>query len=96
MYELLKTEVMIVAKQDVKARVFVENRELKQTTEFKYLGSVIASNGKIQSEIENRCCKSNQILGQLTPILQNKHVTLDTKRNYSSPICALHCQTFHF
>jgi hypothetical protein len=37
-----KTEVMIEAKQEVKARVFVENTELKQTTEFKYLGSVIA------------------------------------------------------
>jgi hypothetical protein len=64
-----KTEVMIVAKQEVKARVFVENRELKQTTEFKYLGSVIASNGKIQAEIENKCCKANQILGLLIPIL---------------------------
>jgi Uri superfamily endonuclease len=39
-----KTEVMIVAKQEVKARVFVKNRELKQTTEFTYLGSAIASN----------------------------------------------------
>jgi hypothetical protein len=38
---------MILAKQEVKARVFVENRELKQTTELKYLGSAIASNGKI-------------------------------------------------
>jgi hypothetical protein len=50
-----KTEVMIVAKQEVKARVSIENRELKQTIEFKYLGSGIASSGKIQAEIENRC-----------------------------------------
>jgi hypothetical protein len=42
---------MIVAKQEVKARVFIANRELKQTTEFNYLGSVIASNGKIQAYI---------------------------------------------
>jgi hypothetical protein len=54
-----KTEVMIVAKQEVKARVFVENRELKQTTGFKYLGSVSASNGRIQAEIVNMCCKEN-------------------------------------
>jgi hypothetical protein len=60
---------MIVAKQEVKVQVFVENTELKLTAEFKYLGSVIASNGKIQAEIKNRCCKENQILGQLTPIL---------------------------
>jgi hypothetical protein len=75
-----------------------KNIELKQTTEFKYLGSVIASNGKIQAEIENRCCKESQILGQLTPILQNKHVILDTKRAlYNTiffPMLCYHCQTW--
>jgi hypothetical protein len=56
------TEVKIIAKQEVKEKVFAENRELKQTTEFTYLGSVISSNGKIQAEIENKCCKANKIL----------------------------------
>jgi hypothetical protein len=68
------------------------------TTEFKYLGSIIASNGKIQAEIENRCCKANQILGQLTPILRNKHGTLDTKRAlYNTifhPSLCYQCQTW--
>jgi hypothetical protein len=75
-----KTEVMIKAKQELKARVFVQNRELNQTTYFKYLGSVIASNSKIQAEMLNSCSKATQFLGQLTPILRNKHITLDTQR----------------
>jgi hypothetical protein len=49
--------VIIVTKQEVKAQVFVENRERKQTTEFKYSGSVIASNGKIQTEIDTGSVK---------------------------------------
>jgi galactitol-specific phosphotransferase system IIB component len=35
-----KTEVMIAANQEVKARVVVEKTDLKQTIEFKYFASV--------------------------------------------------------
>jgi hypothetical protein len=77
---------MIVAKQEVKAQVFVENRELKQTTELKYLERVLASTGRIQAEIENRCCKAHQIVGPLTPIQRNKPVTLVTKRSLYNTI----------
>src|ERR1700729_2668637 len=51
-----------------------------------------------KSEIEHRCSKARQILGQLTPILKHKHVNIDTKRTlYNTifiPTLCYQCQTW--
>ena len=66
--------------------------------EFKYLGSIISWNGKIESDIEHRCSKASQILGQLTTILKHKHVSIDTKRTLYNivfiPTLCYQCQTW--
>jgi hypothetical protein len=48
---------MIVAKQEVKAAVFVENIQLKQTTEFKYLGESSHQTAKFKQKLKTGAVK---------------------------------------
>jgi Pyruvate/2-oxoacid:ferredoxin oxidoreductase gamma subunit len=80
------------------SNIQIGNEKLKNMSEFNYLRSVILSNGKMSTEIDNRCNKASKILGNLTPILKNKHVNLDTKRTLYNiifiPSLCYHCQTW--
>ena len=41
--------------------------------------NIISSEGKNSKEIQNRCNKTYQILGEMTRIFKNKNVNIDTK-----------------
>ena len=49
-------------------------------------------------EIESRCYEANQLIGQMAPILKNKHVSIATKRAiYNTiflPTLCYQCQTW--
>ena len=47
-----KTEVMTVSKRPDKLDININGTHLKQTNEFKYLGSMFAENGKLDREID--------------------------------------------
>ena len=49
-----KTEVMTVSKRPDKLDININGTQLKQTNEFKYLGSMFTENGKLDREIETR------------------------------------------
>lgn len=56
------------------------NTELKTVDSFKYLGSVISSDGSLDGEIAARISKGSQALGRLRNRVLNHHnVTLSTK-----------------
>ena len=56
-----KTEVMTVSKRPDKLDININGTQLKQTNEFKYLGSMFTENGKLDREIETRCQKANAV-----------------------------------
>ena len=93
-----KTEVMVINKGTIHSNVQIGNEKVTNVSELNYLGSIISSNGKVSTEIDNNYNKASQILGQLTPVLKNKHVNLDTKRTlYNTifiPSLCYQCQTW--
>ena len=58
-----KTEVMSVSRRPTKLDVAINQTQLKQVREFKYmyLGSVFTEDGRIDREIETRCQKANAV-----------------------------------
>lgn len=74
-----KTEAMTVTRTPCPLDVYVENKSIKQTKEFKYLGSIFTEDGKIDREIETRTQKANAITYQLSPLLTHANVSMNTK-----------------
>ena len=58
---------MSVSRRPTKLDVTINQAQLKQVREFKYLGSVFTEDGKIDREIETRCQKANAVSYQLAP-----------------------------
>jgi hypothetical protein len=52
---------MMIKRQKQSISISLENTELKQVSEFKYLGTTFAKIGKMEREIEIRCNKANQV-----------------------------------
>jgi hypothetical protein len=46
-----------------------DNIQVKQVSEFKCLGSILAENGRLDREIETRCQKTNSVTYQLSLLL---------------------------
>ena len=93
-----KTEVMTVSRRPDKLGININGTRLKQTNEFKYLGSTLTENGKLDREIEIRCKKANAVNYQLVPILKHPRFSTSTKAKLINsmflPTLTYQCQTW--
>ena len=93
-----KTEVMTVSRRPDKLDININGTQLKQTNEFKYLGSMITENGKLDREIETRCQKANAVSYQLAPLLKHPSISTSTKAKLINaiflPTLTYQCQTW--
>ena len=73
----------------------INNTNLKQVKEFKYLGSVFTEDGRMNKEIEYRIQKTNN---QLVPLLKHPEIPMGTKskiiNSTSVPTLTYQCQTW--
>ena len=93
-----KTEVMTVSKRPDKLDININGTQLKQTNEFKYLGSMFTENGKLNREIETRCQKANAVSYQLAPLLKRPSISTSTRAKLINaiflPTLTYQCQTW--
>ena len=59
-----ETEIMNIARENGNINIQINNKQLKQVDEFKYLGSILRYDNKQEAEIDARCNKACQIIGQ--------------------------------
>ena len=89
---------MTVSRTEKKEDYYIDRNELKQATEFKYLGSIFTNNGRIEREIEVRCQKANTISYQLAPLLKHNSIPMSIKAKLINtiflPTLTYQCQTW--
>jgi hypothetical protein len=59
----------------------VEETFLKQVTSFKYLGIIITSDGRCNTEIRSRIRHAKSVFNKMKNFLCNKQVSLQTKKH---------------
>ena len=90
-----KTELMFQpnSKMTMEEDIFVDDTTLNPVKESTYLVSIIASDGHIEAELQNRMSKASMSFGYIREILWNNHTVSirakgkSTKRSY----CSLYC-----
>ena len=93
-----KTEIMKVSRTHGPLNIYLDNTPLKQVQEFKYLGSMITEDGRMDREIETRCQKANTLIYQLTPLLTHPNIPMTTKQQIINsifiPTLCYQCQSW--
>ena len=93
-----KTENMSVFRKPELLEINIGWNILKQTREFKYLGSMFSEDRRLDREIETHCQKSNAVFYQLAPLLRHKNIPVSIKAKLISaiflPTLTYQCQTW--
>ena len=71
--------MVISSDKNSKANVIVDNVELEQVKEFKYLGQTITADAKTETEIRIRTCIAKGRYQELNKILSNKKISQKLK-----------------
>ena len=67
----------------------IDNTQLKQVSELKYLDSIFTENGRLEREIDIRCQKANTVTYQLSPLPLYPKINLKVKRQLIKSILLL-------
>ena len=95
-----KTEVMVVSRDKVppECDLFINNTKLKQQNQFKYLGALIASDGRNNTEISSRIAQAKSNFQRMKTILTNKNISIQTRKRvlecYIEPILMYGCEAW--
>ena len=93
-----KTETMKVSRTPGTLNININNTNLKQVKEFKYLGSMFTEDGQMNREIESGIQKANNVRYQLAPLLKYPDIQIETKRKIINsifvPSLTYQCQTW--
>ncbi|GFN93708.1 N-acetylserotonin o-methyltransferase-like protein [Plakobranchus ocellatus] len=78
-----KTEVMVVSrKQELPIiNIYIKGKRLKQKDQFKYLGSLISSDGRNNSEVASRIAQAKTNFQKMKTVLTNKNIHPDKKKS---------------
>lgn len=76
-----KTKVMTIGKEE-NISIKIENTQLEQITEYKYLGTIFTQDGKMNREFDERITKTTQLYYQINKtIINKKEISKKTKLN---------------
>ncbi|GFO13624.1 endonuclease-reverse transcriptase [Plakobranchus ocellatus] len=95
-----KTEAMVVSrKQELPIiNIYIKGTRLKQKDQFKYLGSLISSDGRNNSEVASRIAQAKTNFQKMKTVLTNKNISIRTRRRalecYIEPILMYGCEAW--
>ncbi|GFS03660.1 endonuclease-reverse transcriptase [Elysia marginata] len=78
---IAKTESMTISKkpQAPSCKIRSNGTQVKQVNQFKYLGYMLTSDGKCETEIRKRIITSKTTFKKLSPLMTNRNIHMDTK-----------------
>ena len=88
-----KTEAMKVSRTPGTLNIKINDTNLKQVKEFRYLVSLFTEDGRMNREIENRIQKANNVSYQLVPLLRHSDIPMETKSKIISSIFVQYSHT---
>lgn len=78
-----KTKILICAREPtINANIYLENPLISQVSSFKYLGSLITSDGRSSQEIKHRIGQAKTALIKKKNILVSKKISREIKKTF--------------
>ena len=95
-----KTEIMLVSRKtpNPTCNIKINDTTLKQVQHFKYLGTIISSDGKCQTEVKNRISQAKTTFHKMKHILTNANLSVETRKRvmkcYIEPMLLYGCEAW--
>ena len=95
-----KTGTMVVSRKTLNptCNIKINGTTLRQTQQFKYLGTIISSDGKSHTEVESRISQAKTTFHKMKHILTNINLSLETRqkvlKSYIEPILVYGCEAW--
>lgn len=95
-----KTKTMVISKKAVipSCNININGNILKQVHKFKYLGTLITSDGRCNTEIKARICQAKTAFQKMKSFLTNKKLPLELRKRihqcYIEPVLMYACETW--
>ncbi|KAG1651849.1 Tyrosine-protein phosphatase 69D [Nymphon striatum] len=76
-----KTECMVISKKkkNPTCNIVSKSESIKQVTKLKYLGYIITSDGRCETEVKKRIAMAKEAFHKMKPILMNRNISMTTK-----------------
>ena len=95
-----KTETMVVSRKTLNptCNIKINGTTLRQTQQFKYLGTIISSDGKCHTKVKSRISQAKMTFHKMKHILTNINLSLETRKrvlkSYIEPILVYGCEAW--
>ena len=95
-----KTEVMVISRKEEPPliNITINGIKLKQRDHFKYLGALISSDGRNNTEISARIAQAKMTFPKMKTVLTNSHISIHTRKRtlecYIEPILMYGCEAW--
>ena len=77
-----KTEVMVISRKEEPPliNITINNIKLKQRDHFKYLGALVSSDGRNNTEISARIVQAKMMFQKMKTVLTNSPISIQTRK----------------
>ena len=95
-----KTEVMVISRKEEPPliNININGIKLKQRDHFKYLGALVSSDGRNNTEISARIAQVKMMFQKMKTVLTNSHISIQTRKRtlecYIEPILMYGCEAW--
>ena len=95
-----KTEVMVISRKEEPPliNITINGIKLNQRDHFKYLGALVSSDGRNNTEISAKIAQAKMMFQKMKTVLTNSHISIQTRKRtlecYIEPILMYGCEAW--